>query len=529
VDLRDFIGVIRRRRIVIAVALLVTGLVAVAGYRLTSRDAYEATATLQVKSRAELLGIAVRNDDLTYLDRLHNTYARLAKSPHAVGGIVKSLGLTGRPEVSIASVPNTELMQIKAQANKPADAVRVANALADRLVLEVQRLSAQSVRTMDRFFEDRLKNREGVLAAQTTRLRQLIGSSTPAQSRSPQQQAEVARLQENVRASEAALAQLRTSFEQDRLSREAQAGTVSVVERAALPAQKVSRNLVQSVGIVVLVGLVAGVGLAFVVENWRSEPRTPEELEDLTLAPVLGVIPSSPAHATSSVFNSGSAAEDAIRRLCANFLTQAEEAGARSVSVVSAEQGDGKSTVVANLAVACAEAGKSVLLIDGDVRAPTQHGRFEVSNGKGLADLVDRPLDLQGIVQPTAVPGLFVLPAGLRYVKPANALTAERAALIIGEAVGRFDLVFVDTAALLRVSDALGLVAATDGALIVARSKTRSEVIEQIVDQLKKVRTPAIGIVANAWSGRRHGGKYFAGLQYGFGNIVGAPSEPGSR
>lgn len=179
-------------------------------------------------------------------------------------------------------------------------------------------------------------------------------------------------------------------------------------------------------------------------------------------------------------------------------LIASEQHSARVILVSSPEPGDGKTTLVSNLAIALAQSGKRVLLIDGDLRRPTIHQLFRVKHDIGLADVLAGEIEIHNAMLPTTINGLTLLPAGRTPQNPAELLSSPRLHQAIRDVRDDFDFVFVDAPPLLVVSDPCILARQTDGMLIVARinKNTRSAAV-RVRELIENHGIRIVGAVAN--------------------------------
>lgn len=196
------------------------------------------------------------------------------------------------------------------------------------------------------------------------------------------------------------------------------------------------------------------------------------------------------------------------------LLVTAEQRQAKVVLVSSPEPGDGKTTLVSNLAIALAQSGKRVLLIDADLRRPTVHQLFRIPQDIGLTDVLEGEIDLLTAVRATTVEGLSLLTAGQSPANPAELLSSPRLARTLKEARDEFDFVFVDAPPLLAVSDPCILARHVDGMVVVTRvgKNTRTAAIrvrELIHDQgIAVLGTVANGIVPGSDRSYSYYGEY---------------------
>ena len=192
-----------------------------------------------------------------------------------------------------------------------------------------------------------------------------------------------------------------------------------------------------------------------------------------------------------------SVAAEAYRTLRANLQFTSLDREVRTILVTSAGEGDGKTTVVANLGVALAESGKRVLLVDADLRRPGVHRLFDLPLTPGLSNLLlEEEPDLAPVA--TAVPGLFVLPAGDPPPNPGEFVASARLTRLLGRARANFDYVLIDTPPVSLVADAAVLAPATDGVLlVVSAGRTKRDLARRAKEQLDNVGAHLLGVVLN--------------------------------
>ena len=177
----------------------------------------------------------------------------------------------------------------------------------------------------------------------------------------------------------------------------------------------------------------------------------------------------------------GPGAEEAFRKLRTNLRYANVDEGVRSFVVTSGVQGDGKSTVACNLARVMALAGRSVVLIDGDLRRrrPQDEGKAGRRH-PGLTQLLVGATSLDGVLVQSAVPGLRIIPAGDPPPNPSELLGSERMSDLVTYLSSKH-VVIIDAPAALPVTDAAALGAHTDGVLLVARTgRTTDDQLEPV-------------------------------------------------
>jgi polysaccharide biosynthesis transport protein len=504
VELRDYLAVFRRRKYLIAGVTLIAGVVAVA---LTSLmpSRYTATATLRVQPGSAFVGGVVRADDLAYLDRLENTYADLAKSGQVIDEVVRETGLREKPEVAVQGIANTELMDVQLTTATPETAAAAANALAAELVTRVRDLNRTSYDEAEALFNRRASGIEQEIAAAVSE-RAALEEAAP----SDENRLEILQLTEEIASKRESLASLRAEHESFQVAQEARSLALSVVAQATPPTHSSNRHLALTLGIALLLGLVASAGLAFLAENLTLRFRSSDEIEEAVQAPILAAIPDVGAANGGGVFNSGSKAEEAFRRLATTVLAARAKQHLRTVVVTSAEPHQGKSTVVANLGRTLAQSGRSVLLVDANLRSPVLHEFYGLPNEQGLSDiLLGWPPHEERLLHPTAIPGLWIMPAGRAANDPAMLLGSPEMETWVASIESRFDFVLFDSPAVLAVTDPLALARNVDAVMLVARGDVLRDRLSLAHRELGRLNSHFLGIVINKVAGERDHYEFF--------------------
>lgn len=296
--------------------------------------------------------------------------------------------------------------------------------------------------------------------------------------------------------------------------------TLAVVDPAGVPETPVSPRPVRDALFGLMLGLVLGVGTAFVREALDRTFTDADVLETETGLSVLGVVPeelekiSLPAlsHPTSG-------RAEAYRTIRTNIQFAGPPASLKRIIVTSATPGEGKTSVSTNVAVAMARQGQSVILIDADLRRPSVTSAFGLTDrGRGLADVLADGADLVDVLVPVDEGALAVIPAGRQVENPSELLGGTRMSSLLEELSMHFDVVLVDTPPVLPVTDALVLaVGATSVIVVVRLGKTGRERLRRGLGSLRKLDVPILGIVANG-SVPSGDAAYGYGSRYGYAN-----------
>jgi capsular exopolysaccharide synthesis family protein len=267
-----------------------------------------------------------------------------------------------------------------------------------------------------------------------------------------------------------------------------------------------------------ILGLALGIGLAFVRE--RLDERVPDRggFERALGAPVLAVVPHVQGWRSRNETNlvsltaPNSAAAEAYRAARTTLLYLGREGGLKVVAITGPGQSEGKTTTVANLAVSLAQAGKRVVAVSADLRKPRLYRFFHVNNVAGTSDVLTGKLDVVSALSRTEIPNLLVMTSGPVPHNPAELLGSDAMDDMLAELRTIADIVLIDTAPTLVVSDMLGLAPKTDGVIVVAdASSTHLAAIEQLRHQLERGGGEIVGGILNnqdAAAGRRGYGGY---------------------
>ncbi len=206
----------------------------------------------------------------------------------------------------------------------------------------------------------------------------------------------------------------------------------------------------------------------------------------------------------------GAPASEAFRVLRTNLQFMGLDKPLKSVIVTSATPGEGKSTTIANLAVAFAQTGARVCLVDADLRRPTVAKNFGVQNWAGLTTALIGQAELDSCLQETAVSGLTVLTSGPIPPNPAELVGSRRMADLLRTLEERFDIVLVDTAPVLAVTDAALLSRSVDGVLLVVRSgQVDYHQVNRAKEALEQVKARVLGVVLGAVKPEGRDGYYY--------------------
>ncbi|RMB58145.1 polysaccharide biosynthesis tyrosine autokinase [Tessaracoccus antarcticus] len=273
---------------------------------------------------------------------------------------------------------------------------------------------------------------------------------------------------------------------------------LTTIQSANLPKYPFAPNKRLHVLVGELLGLAVGVIFAITRSVFRQTVRSRDDVAQVTAVPVVGEVIGSPKGVTLPVNVLGDPQgiqAESVRSLAANlsFLSMGEQL--RSFVITSASPAESKSSIVSSLGLAVAETQR-VLLIDGDLRRPSLANLTQLEGATGLTNVLRGEISLQDAVQPWAKDGLHVLTSGALPPNPAQLLASSAMRSLISQARDEYDLVIIDSAPALSVTDAKWLGHMTDGALIASRyGKTSTRAIRKVIEAMEAASVPVLGVI----------------------------------
>jgi len=206
----------------------------------------------------------------------------------------------------------------------------------------------------------------------------------------------------------------------------------------------------------------------------------------------------------------GAVASEAYRVLRTNLQFMGLDEPVRSILITSATPGEGKSTTAANLAVAFAQAGASVCLIDADLRRPTIAKLFGVENWSGLTSALIGQGGIDACLHATSIPGLTVMPSGPVPPNPSELVGSARMAGLLGHLQEKYDVVLVDSPPVLAVTDAAALAPKVGGVVLVVRANTVDHrQVNRAKEALQAVKARVLGVVLSSVKPEGRDGYYY--------------------
>jgi capsular exopolysaccharide synthesis family protein len=277
----------------------------------------------------------------------------------------------------------------------------------------------------------------------------------------------------------------------------------------------------RSYQVAVIVGLLLGIALALGFEHMDNTFKTPEDVREKLALPFLGMVPDvglkpgTAARGPQVVKSPNSAVADAYRVLRTNLIFSSPPDGTgRVILVSSANPAEGKTTTLANLAVALAQNGHKVLAVDADLRRPTLNQHFGVIKIPGLTDLIVGKSAASQAIHSTKIEGLQLLPCGYLTPNPAELLGSPMMRQIIDALRAHYEWVLIDAPPLLAMADAPVLCPLVDGVvLVIAAESATKPAVARAIDQVQSVGGKIAGLVLNKVNLERN--SYYYSQYYG--------------
>lgn len=483
---------------------------------------YNQTKIYQASTK--LLVDQANNPRTTYSDILTNervaqTYAQWMALPSLTKETASQLGMPAEliaeqiVNVTVSPIRDSQLLEIKVQGPNR-DVIKAFTQLLPKVFAQKMReveasRFADAKANLDVRIEEinkEIEMRENAIAE--------LGST-----RNAQQELEYRNLNEDLNRLRSSYFNLIDDYESLRVTEAQSQDIISAIEEVIVSSSPVRPRLLNNILLAAIVGAMLAAGFVFAYEYLTDRFRLIDDVRRTLGSAVLGSIQRLPQIADYSPKSLVAVEEprhpsaEALRRLRTNLRFANVDSHLRALCVTSAQAGEGKSFISANLAVVVAQSGLSVILVDADLRKPKQHYLFDMARSPGLTDvLITKELqDYSFCLQKTKVPNLRVLTAGKKAPNPTELLGSRRMHDFVEQLKEEADLVIFDTPPLLLVTDAQVLGQHLDGGVVVLDMRqTSRRMAVQAVEMLHQVNVRLFGVVVNRIT-RNRSGSYYSG------------------
>jgi tyrosine-protein kinase len=448
-------------------------------------------------------------------ERQAKTYQRLVKDPAVLSAASQQLTPPIDTEALALKVSSrvdsgTSLLIIGVSDTDPSTAATIANLIAQELVQVVDARNEESVRQRTGELQQRiadLKTEIDTKRAQILELERSPDAGTDAVvNQIADLKVDIERAQDNIQLFQTQIGTVIAN----------PGDAVRVFSNAVAPNEPYAPRKLMNIVLGILLGLMLAAGLVVAIDYLDNTVKATLDFPQLVGGPLLATVRTidriKPGRSQLFMLDDpkGVPAES-IRLLRANIEFASATRELVTISLTSPNPGEGKSTISANLAVALAQAGFVTMLIDADLRRPTQHRIFGVANDRGLSTLLAYPeREWDWAARETMVPNLSVIPSGPLPPNPADLLSLDRLRQILKELRDSVDVIIVDSPPVLAVSDPLIIAAHVDGtALVSLGGKTRLDALRRAVQILHRGAPRIIGVVLNQQGVKGDGGYYY--------------------
>jgi capsular exopolysaccharide synthesis family protein len=465
--------IIRRRKIIVLQALIGVPLIALA-LTLTQEKEYTATATLLFRETPTAVGEASGVVDPTREAATNGELVALPVVAEEVENLTNGAIPAGEVLGAVAVTPSStaDTAAVSATTTSGSRSAQIANAYANAYISFRRNADREQVQGAIELAEQSLVEME------------------PAVREGPQGEA------------------LSKELDQLKLNQALQTGGAELVQRASAPSEPSSPDPKKNVLLGIFLGALLGFGLAALLERVDRRVRSSEEMEELYGLPIVGRIPRSSRLAdspTAQAIGAQTMEGEAFRALRANLRYFSVDQQLKAILIVSPEEGDGKSTVARSLAMAMAEMGDHVVLVEADLRKGSAFRQVTGQPAPGLSNvLTGMPLESVlvhiGVQAPShsATRALAVLPSGPIPPNPSELLESQRMREVLASLRSQYEIVILDSPALGAVSDALAVVPEASEIVVVGGlAKTTRDAARELTKQFSLLDKKPIGVIVN--------------------------------
>ncbi len=312
------------------------------------------------------------------------------------------------------------------------------------------------------------------------------------------------------------------------VSKELETTNIRIIDLASVPGAPFTPNRKKDVQTGILLGLLFGVGLAFILEYMDSTVKTAEDIETYVKLPFLGYVPSAKTEVKVSRDNKdidlgcskfpSSRFAESYRSIRTSIIFSApEDRPLKTILITSTSPREGKTTVSINLSTVFANANERIVLVEADMRRPrVAHSLGLEANRPGLSSFLAGAASLDQVVTPTSIPNFFVIPSGPKPPNPAELLTSGKTRVMLSELKAKYDRIIVDSPPVLTVADTAILANIVDGVIhVIMASFLNIDAILRGRQRLYEAKARIIGVILNNVNVKREDSYYYYHYYYG--------------
>lgn len=501
-EIHQFIAIIKSRKNIVIQSVIVIFIVAML-FSLLQKPAYKASATILLKEKN--VGSSIIFGDLlrqfnAQPERSLQTQLKLLTIGPVLDKVIKKLNLNvSRQEllnkIDIKPEGQANMITIYVEDQSPRKAKEIANSLVAQYLANTRRSTSSDVSQAEKEVYKKLKDTEDniiILAKEIAQKRK--GDIVPDD------------LTAKMDMATGLYVMLSEKHEQLRISEKLNTGDAYLIAPADIPTAPISPKPVSS-GIFSLIGgLFFGVAVAMVVDQLDNTIKSSKDVEKLFDLPVIGQVPlqefiQKKGEQLVVRMKPKSAAAESYRTIRTNIQYFNIDENLKTIMITSGSPQEGKSLISANIAMAFAQANKKVALISCDLRRPSLHKIFHISNDNGLSNYLAGYSTMDEILHDVGIENITLIPSGPIPPNPSELLGSKKMESLINELENIFDFIIIDTAPVLVVTDCAVLAKFADGVLFVAKvNHTKKEDAKTIYTSLQATGVKQIGVVLNGIS-----------------------------
>lgn len=442
--------------------------------------------------------------------QLASVYADIANREPIQAATMEAMGVNWMPSYFARVLPNTQIIEISVSDTIPERAQIFAAELANQVI---------SYTPTDASFTGTGANRQEFIESQLDLLQiQIIRTQNELEALQQKlgdlnSAREIADTNSKIQVFESKLFSLQSAYA-DLLSntQEGASNTIQLLEPANLPRRPVGPNKLLIVLPALLIGAVLAGGAAYLLEYLNNSLDTVSDIQRELPVPLLGEVPRLPRSVDSWTHvdkDPISIYAEAFRKLRTNIEISTKDRPVSTILVSSAAEGDGKSTVVANLAITYSYLGKKVVIVDADFRRHRIHEVFGLQKEPGLTEILSETKDISDAIQHWK-DNVYIISSGKFLNNSTELISSQKFLQMINELKRENDLVIIDGPPFF-LSETSALSTVVNGLLLVVPVGSSKDVVRQMKKQLDMIQSPILGIVANQVKPATYYGYYYAG------------------
>lgn len=293
-----------------------------------------------------------------------------------------------------------------------------------------------------------------------------------------------------------------------------QTNNISIIDRAVMPSNPAWPNVLLNFALALVASAVLSAIFIFLREQILERVRTPDDISHRLSMPLLGVIPKIDDNVIESLGDAKTEISEAFNSVRTSIALSSKDGLPKTMTFVSTAKGEGKSTACYATAVGLGKLGKRVVVLDLDLRLPTQHKLHDLPNDHGMSEVLTSEAFDDSVVLQTSHANVSLVPSGPLPPSPTELLGTERLGQFIDHLLARFDIVLIDSPPVLGLADALLIASRVEATVYIVRSSVHSSKgVQAALRRLRQASVHVAGIVLTYFDA---GGAGY-GYSYGYG------------